>query len=96
MIALRVFLHRLRGEKRFASLDELKTAIAADVERCREILREARPVASESGGDWDCIARPSAGTITYLGRPVDGPRCTFRSRRISWRASLQAITRPRR
>ncbi|WP_224962044.1 bifunctional riboflavin kinase/FAD synthetase [Geomonas subterranea] len=54
------FIERLRGEKRFSSLDELKQAIAADVERCREILRSARPVASESGGDWDCVARPGA------------------------------------
>ncbi|QWV95047.1 bifunctional riboflavin kinase/FAD synthetase [Geomonas oryzisoli] len=50
------FIERLRGEKRFAGLDELKAAIASDVERCREILRLARPVASESGGDWDCMA----------------------------------------
>ncbi|MBU5612577.1 bifunctional riboflavin kinase/FAD synthetase [Geomonas azotofigens] len=56
------FIERLRGEKRFAGLDELKQAIAADVARCREILREARPVASESGGDWDCMTAPAKDT----------------------------------
>ncbi|WP_183352818.1 bifunctional riboflavin kinase/FAD synthetase [Geomonas silvestris] len=35
------FLDRLRGERRFPSLDELKAAIAADVARCREILKDA-------------------------------------------------------
>jgi len=58
------FIERLRGEKRFAGLGELKDAIAADVVRCREILKDARPVESESGGDWDCAARPET------GRPV--------------------------
>ena len=56
------FIERLRGEKRFTGLDELKTAIAADVARCREILKEARPVVSENGGDWDCVARIGGGT----------------------------------
>lgn len=54
------FIERLRGEKRFSGIDELKQAIAADVARCREILGEARPVPSESGGDWDC-ASPGTG-----------------------------------
>jgi len=35
------FLDRLRGEKRFPSLDALKAAIAADVAHCREILKDA-------------------------------------------------------
>lgn len=56
------FIERLRGEKRFSSLDELKDAIASDVSRCREILAAARPVASESGGDWDCAAGTGAGS----------------------------------
>ncbi|WP_129126172.1 bifunctional riboflavin kinase/FAD synthetase [Geomonas oryzae] len=54
------FIERLRGEKRFSGIDELKEAIAADVARCREILGGARPVPSESGGDWDC-ASPETG-----------------------------------
>jgi riboflavin kinase/FMN adenylyltransferase len=55
------FIERLRGEKRFATLQELKEAIAADVARCREILKDARPVQSENGGDWDCAAGPGTG-----------------------------------
>jgi riboflavin kinase / FMN adenylyltransferase len=35
------FIDRLRGEERFTDLEALKAAIAADVERCREILRDA-------------------------------------------------------
>jgi len=35
------FIDRLRGEERFSDLEALKAAIAADVERCREILRDA-------------------------------------------------------
>jgi riboflavin kinase / FMN adenylyltransferase len=35
------FLDRLRGEQRFPDLETLKAAIAADVERCRNILKDA-------------------------------------------------------
>jgi len=35
------FLDRLRGEKRFPGPEALKAAIAADVERCKEILKDA-------------------------------------------------------
>jgi riboflavin kinase / FMN adenylyltransferase len=35
------FIERLRGEQRFADLDELKAAISSDVARCREILSRA-------------------------------------------------------
>jgi len=35
------FIDRLRGEERFSNLEALKAAIAADVERCKEILRDA-------------------------------------------------------
>jgi riboflavin kinase / FMN adenylyltransferase len=35
-----VFIERLRGETRFPDLETLKAAIAADVTRCRSILRE--------------------------------------------------------
>ena len=34
-----LFAHRLRDERRFGSLDELKTAIAADVEHARRLLQ---------------------------------------------------------
>lgn len=35
-----IFIERLRGEMRFPTLDALKEAIAADVARCRDILRD--------------------------------------------------------
>ena len=35
-----VFIERLRGEMRFNGVEELKEAIAADVARCRSILKE--------------------------------------------------------
>jgi riboflavin kinase/FMN adenylyltransferase len=38
------FFARLRGEKRFASAEQLSAAIAADVARCREILAGAQLV----------------------------------------------------
>jgi len=38
------FMDRLRGERRFPSLDALKEAIAADVARCKSILKDARIV----------------------------------------------------
>lgn len=34
------FIDRLRGERRFPDLEALKSAIAADVARCRDILRD--------------------------------------------------------
>lgn len=38
------FVERLRGEKKFSSLDELRTAIRADAEHARQILGCPRPV----------------------------------------------------
>lgn len=38
------FMDRLRGERRFPSLEALKEAIAADVARCKSILKDARIV----------------------------------------------------
>lgn len=35
------FIERLRGERRFPGIEELKAAIASDVARCREILKDA-------------------------------------------------------
>jgi riboflavin kinase / FMN adenylyltransferase len=43
------FLDRLRGEQRFAGLEALKAAIAADVERCRGILRGASVIEYHDG-----------------------------------------------
>ena len=43
------FIERVRDEKRFGDLEALKEAIAADVARCRTILRDAEPVGA---GDW--------------------------------------------
>ena len=36
------FVERIRGERKFTGVEALKEAIAADVARCREILRNAR------------------------------------------------------
>jgi riboflavin kinase / FMN adenylyltransferase len=43
------FLERLRGERRFPDLESLKAAIAADVARCREILRGAAIIEYHDG-----------------------------------------------
>lgn len=43
------FIERLRDEQRFPDLDALSRAIAADVARCREILKDAEPIGA---GDW--------------------------------------------
>lgn len=44
------FLDRLRGEKRFANPEELKAAIAADVARCKSILRDATIIEYHDAG----------------------------------------------
>jgi riboflavin kinase/FMN adenylyltransferase len=44
------FVARLRAEKKFASLDELKTQIGADVVATRELLAQAAPHPAARGG----------------------------------------------
>ena len=44
------FFERLRAEMRFADLRALKDAIAADVARCRVILKDAEVTEAEGGG----------------------------------------------
>ena len=48
------FMDRLRGEMRFPDLEALKQAIAADVDNCRAILKDARLV--ENAGCGECAA----------------------------------------
>ncbi|HBA89037.1 MAG TPA: riboflavin biosynthesis protein RibF [Geobacter sp.] len=48
------FIERLREERRFATLDLLKEAIAADVARCKEILKDAVPVGAGDWGGQEC------------------------------------------
>jgi len=43
------FLDRLRGERRFRDIEALKEAIAADVERCRSILKGASIIEYHDG-----------------------------------------------
>ena len=43
------FLDRLRGERRFPDLEALKAAIAADVARCRSILKDAAIIEYHDG-----------------------------------------------
>jgi len=43
------FLERLRGEQRFPDLEALKAAIAADVARCRSILKDAAIIEYHDG-----------------------------------------------
>jgi len=47
------FLDRLRGEQRFPDLEALKAAIAADVARCRSILKDAAIIEYHDGNAGD-------------------------------------------
>ena len=68
------FLERLRGEQKFASLDELKAQIARDVERARAIHGPSRP-------EPDCRPMsPDYRDTVFLPRPTSRCRRACRKR----------------